>query len=397
MAERTLCALQRLLRCPVCKGKIEFSPGFIRCRSCSLQFLQSKDDYFDLLPHHLLENIGKPWRERQQEMEEWYKDLIANPAAAKDCFVNDYAPYAPLLATLSGDVLDVGGGVGIVRDYLPRDVQYIVVDPSLDWLGDEWAPLAKDFPSLETKPHFVRGVGEYLPFPDEAFDAVLTLWTLNHVADPGLVFSEVYRVLRSGGRFLIILEDMPPSWGDIANGTFPASMVAAGGGDPSMENPAYTNGQEWPVHSDHLRIRESDIQRWSSHRFELIRREWVDHNQYLAFEFSKVDSLQRVQKDTKDAEIQQSQYRIRMLQDERRDFVQRLQALEQQLYSYTLVNEVRAHVRRREWMQALRGLLALLLFHPRAFVHAWQKLKLAMRFRRLPPPPGSPKRTNRQK
>src|SRR3712207_5896373 len=174
MDERRLRALQRLLVCPVCKGSLEFSPGLIRCVSCALRFFQPRNDYFDLLPHHLLENEGDQWRQRQQEMEGWYKDSLGlRPAADHDCFVNEYAPYASLLSTLSGDILDVGGGAGLVREYLVRDIQYIALDPSLSWLEAEWSSLAERFASLETKPQFVRGIGEFLPFPDQAFDAVL--------------------------------------------------------------------------------------------------------------------------------------------------------------------------------------------------------------------------------
>jgi SAM-dependent methyltransferase len=343
--ERPLRTLQHLLVCPACKGGLDFSPGLIRCNSCGLRFPQSRNDCFDLLSHHLLENRENQWGERQQEMEEWYKDLLASPAVANDCFAKDYTPYAPFLATLSGDVLDVGGGVGIVRDYLPRNTQYTVIDPSLEWLGSEWTSLTERFPSLETKPRFVRGIGEYLPFAAQAFDTVLAFWSLNHAHDPGLVFSEVHRVLRSSGRFLVVLEDMAPSWGDIADGTFPVSRVAPGGGDPSMENPAHLiSGHEWPLQSDHIRIRESDIQRWTSQRFEVARREWIYH--YLTFEFSKIESLQRTRAGTKDAEAQQNQYRIHTLQSERRNFVQQLQELES-----TLVKE---QSERRNFVQQLQ-------------------------------------------
>jgi ubiquinone/menaquinone biosynthesis C-methylase UbiE len=44
---------------------------------------------------------------------------------------------------------------------------------------------------------------EALPFADSRFDAVLTRLTLHHMADPGRVLSEMYRVCRAGGRFTI--------------------------------------------------------------------------------------------------------------------------------------------------------------------------------------------------
>lgn len=372
VTEQHLRGLQRLLVCPVCKGGLEFSPGLIRCSSCGRRFPQSRSDCFDLLPSPLPESEREQWEERQQEMEEWYGDLIAGPAAAEE-LLEDYTLYAPLLATLSGDILDLGGGIGIVRDYLPRDTRYTVIDPSLDWLGSEWSSLTEHFPSLETKPRFVRGIGEHLPFPDRTFDVVLALWSLNHVDVPEAVFGEVCRVLRPGGRFLVVLEDMAPGWGDIADGTFPASDFAPGGGDPEMENPAPPDGGEWPLGSDHIVIRESDIQRWASQRFEVAWRRWVEY--YLTFEFRKIEPPRHVRTGDNDDESRWMQSHIHTLQNERRDFVRQLQALERQLrdcHGYTLLDELRVHVREREWKQAIRAVPALAR-HPQAIALACRK------------------------
>lgn len=49
----------------------------------------------------------------------------------------------------------------------------------------------------------VRGRGEALPFPDEAFDAVVTCLVLEHTDDMDAVLVEVSRVLEPGGRFVL--------------------------------------------------------------------------------------------------------------------------------------------------------------------------------------------------
>jgi SAM-dependent methyltransferase len=46
---------------------------------------------------------------------------------------------------------------------------------------------------------FCRGVGEALPYADDAFDAVLSYQTLEHVRDPRQVLAEIIRVTRAGG------------------------------------------------------------------------------------------------------------------------------------------------------------------------------------------------------
>jgi ubiquinone/menaquinone biosynthesis C-methylase UbiE len=353
MTESALSALQQRLVCPVCKGKVAFSPGLITCLSCARRFSQSSSEYFDLVPPDMRETQENQWGGRQQEMEEWYEDLIADPAAAGDCFAHDYTPYGPILGELSGEVLDVGGGIGIVREYLPQGTHYTVIDPSLEWLNTEWASLADRFPSLKTTPRFVRGIGEYLPFPAQSFDAVLSFWSLNHVSYPEQVFNEANRVLRSGGRFVVVLEDMPPSWGDIAEGAFPASKVAPGGGDPSMDYPAHPSGREWPLQTDHLRIRESDIRSWVSQGFEVARREWI--GQYLTFVLRKIEPVQYSRTGTKDTKARQNQDDLHVLRNERRQFVQRLQAYEQQLQEVNnaLVSERQRNRRLRRRMQSL--------------------------------------------
>jgi SAM-dependent methyltransferase len=55
----------------------------------------------------------------------------------------------------------------------------------------------------------VVGSGEDLPFATGTFDVVASAWVLEHLDHPGLVFSEVRRVLATGGRFVFVT---PNAW-----------------------------------------------------------------------------------------------------------------------------------------------------------------------------------------
>lgn len=50
---------------------------------------------------------------------------------------------------------------------------------------------------------FVKGDIEHLPFADESFDAVMSNCVINHARDKKRAYSEIYRVLKNGGRFVI--------------------------------------------------------------------------------------------------------------------------------------------------------------------------------------------------
>jgi SAM-dependent methyltransferase len=211
---------------------------------------------------------------------------MTDPKEVDYCFNHDYTPYTSLLAALSGLVLDIGGGNGIVRQFLPENVQYITIEPSLDWLESDWETFIPYFSCLETKPAFVRGIGEYLPFPAQSFDAVLSFWSLNHASQPERIFQEVHNVLKPNGEFLLVLEDMEPGLFDIdyrtseSKDSFPFWEVV------TMKVQHLVTGQKWPLQSDHVRIQEVDIQKWISQRFKIRQRKWV--GQYLTFKFQKI-------------------------------------------------------------------------------------------------------------
>jgi ubiquinone/menaquinone biosynthesis C-methylase UbiE len=280
------------LVCPQCKSiKLEFSAHIIVCSSCEASFSQVGDDWLNLMPDGLARDDR--WQERLIEMEDWYQDLNSDIESANSCFLADYTPYATLLATISGDVLDLGGGIGIPRHYLPTETKYTAIDPSVQWLKTDWSSLLDSFPCLEHKPDFIRGVGEHLPFLPQSFDAVLSFWSLNHASNPQLVFSEVERVLRPGGKFLIVLEDMIPQWLDLLNPMFPAKRVLTSF-YPQLQQqilPRFEiltkllTGDRWPLQNDHLRILESEIDDWIQGSFQMRSRSWLGH--YLTLEMSK--------------------------------------------------------------------------------------------------------------
>ncbi|MDM0105139.1 class I SAM-dependent methyltransferase [Variovorax sp. J22R24] len=101
-------------------------------------------------------------------------------------------------------VLDVGIGTGLVaREALTLigpGGHLVGVDPSPGMMGEV------ALPDVE----LVRGRAEALPRPDASSDFVSMGYALRHIADVNAAFAEFHRVLRPGGR-LVVLEITKPA------------------------------------------------------------------------------------------------------------------------------------------------------------------------------------------
>jgi len=96
-------------------------------------------------------------------------------------------------------VLDIAIGTGLLAreaaGIVKEDGLVVGLDPSLGMLRQARATL--------TLP-VVQGRAEALPFADASFDMVTMGYALRHMASFGRVFAEFRRVLRPGGRLLIL-------------------------------------------------------------------------------------------------------------------------------------------------------------------------------------------------
>jgi hypothetical protein len=155
--------LRDMLVCPLCKGELDLTVGLIRCRTGHLRIPQTRADCVDILPLEPAPADPGRWSERQISMAQWYQDLLRTPADAAACFEKD-GPYATLLRTLGGRVLDVGGGNGVVRHYLRDGVDCVLLEPELAWLDARWTDLVDRCPCLAT-PACFAGLASTCPSP----------------------------------------------------------------------------------------------------------------------------------------------------------------------------------------------------------------------------------------
>lgn len=102
-------------------------------------------------------------------------------------------------------LLDCACGTGVMaaqaQSLVGAEGDVIALDPSLQMLA---------VAANRGVRHRLAGIAEQLPLPDRSFDFATMGYALRHVADLGVAFAEFARILRPGGR-LLILEMVPPA------------------------------------------------------------------------------------------------------------------------------------------------------------------------------------------
>ena len=131
-------------------------------------------------------------------------------------------------------VLDVGTGTGLlareIAHLLGSSGRVVGLDPSLKMMAAG---------RREANLRFVQGLGERLPFPDTHFDFVTMGYALRHVRDLEQTFEGYRRVLKPGGRLLLLEITRPASAlglmvARIYFGTFVPLITRIGTGSPNV-------------------------------------------------------------------------------------------------------------------------------------------------------------------
>lgn len=143
---------------------------------------------------------GRAWAE-----DLGYPDELANvPETAVQSFAGVANPFSLGRLEPRAHVLDVGSGAG--TDSL---VAAQMVGPEGGVTGIDMTPemLATARAAAEkmgaTNVEFVESEAERLPFADGSFDIVISNGVIDLIPDKDAVFSELFRVLRPGGRIQI--------------------------------------------------------------------------------------------------------------------------------------------------------------------------------------------------
>ena len=103
---------------------------------------------------------------------------------------------------IEGDrILEIGHGPGhLQRILLSRNLFAVAIDESrqMSYLAQR---------NTDGMACLTRGLAQYLPFPAQAFDTIVSTFPSDYINDP-LTLAEVKRCLLNGGRFIIL----PVAW-----------------------------------------------------------------------------------------------------------------------------------------------------------------------------------------
>jgi len=110
-----------------------------------------------------------------------------------------------ILSEIAGPkVLELGHGPGHLQQELSDlNLNHLGIDESLQ-MG---AITSRRFRKMGRSARIVRGVTQNLPFPDENFDQVTSVFPSEYIFYPDTLF-ETYRVLKPGGKLIIL----PTAW-----------------------------------------------------------------------------------------------------------------------------------------------------------------------------------------
>lgn len=100
----------------------------------------------------------------------------------------------------SGDTLEIAVGTGLNLPHYPDGVRLKAIDLSPEMLAIARERVAREGYDVE----LLEGDAHSLPFEQSSFDTVVATYSLCNIPDPGRAVAEMGRVLRPGGRVVLV-------------------------------------------------------------------------------------------------------------------------------------------------------------------------------------------------
>ena len=121
-----------------------------------------------------------------------HRQIWEHKAVLREVYADFFTRMKSLMATIPGPAIELGGGPGLLKAHIPHVL-------SSDLTGAPWLDLATD--------------AQALPLADGSVANLLMVDVLHHLAQPQRFLSEATRVLKPGGRVVILDVFLSPmSW-----------------------------------------------------------------------------------------------------------------------------------------------------------------------------------------
>ncbi len=179
-----------IICCSKCKSDLIRNGKGNFCDNCNLNF----NNNFVLNSKQVPKEHKKLWKEWEEKQNVGKKVYEESP---EDHFATDKNLVAKKFCNFiehKGIILDVGCGLTEKPAYMKKNsnATYYGIDP---------------LPNPKAKFHFYQAMGEYLPFKNNSFDAVIFGTSLEHCYAPVHALKETYRVLKPDGKFYIWFDE----------------------------------------------------------------------------------------------------------------------------------------------------------------------------------------------
>ena len=141
---------------------------------------------------------------RRRAESEAYFNMVASRLGKQYCPGRSWEAIGHFLLLLAPkiDIVDLGAGEGVLSQLLARRAKSVICidnSPAMVKVGEELAK-QHDFSNLS----YMLGDIEKVPLPDASADLALLSQALHHANKPDRAIAEAYRMLRPGGRIVIL-------------------------------------------------------------------------------------------------------------------------------------------------------------------------------------------------